>query len=234
MASALAEAHIEAQRRLRVLTGRGVTQIWNALPGYDRADVPTWLSAVVPLVNAAQRQSVALTDGYLAQAMNRAPLGINPDALIGAAVRNGTSPNEVYTRPMIALWSGLAEGKLWADASSAALARAVSSSAMDVQLSMARTAQEIGRVDPQLQKFQRVADGSACAFCQEVDGAILNSDDAMPLHNNCGCSVEPADDSASITPLPDSVAVNDHGELGPLLGDPSQSFMTEAEAYARH
>jgi ribosomal protein S18 acetylase RimI-like enzyme len=39
--------------------------------------------------------------------------------------------------------------------------------------------------------FQRVADGDACAFCGEIDGAFLKSDDPMPLHNNCGCSVEP-------------------------------------------
>lgn len=39
--------------------------------------------------------------------------------------------------------------------------------------------------------FQRVADPGACEFCQEVDGAYLKADDVMPLHNNCGCSVEP-------------------------------------------
>jgi len=39
--------------------------------------------------------------------------------------------------------------------------------------------------------FQRVADGGACEFCQTVDGAFLYSDDVMPLHNRCGCGIEP-------------------------------------------
>lgn len=47
----------------------------------------------------------------------------------------------------------------------------------------------------------------------------------MPLHNNCGCSLEPVlDDFPGDTPLPDTVAVNEHGELGPILGGPDHEF----------
>src|SRR4051794_19937682 len=39
--------------------------------------------------------------------------------------------------------------------------------------------------------YRRVVDGDCCDFCAAVDGAFVYSDDPMPLHPGCGCSVEP-------------------------------------------
>lgn len=208
----------------------GVERIWQGLPGHDRENVDEWLSRVLPLVGAGQRQSVALTEAFLARSLERQPFGLNPDGLVGAAVRAGTPPEEVYTRPFVTMWASLGNGSLWQDAFGAGLARAKGSAAMDVQLSMRDTATAVGQVDPQIQRFQRVADGEACAFCQEVDGAILNSDDAMPLHNNCGCGIEPLTQAKPVTAKPAGVAIHQHGELGPVLADPTQNFTTEAHA----
>lgn len=228
MATALARAHIEAERRLRVLTVRGVERIWGDLPAYDKANLDEWLSKVLPLIEAAQRQSVALTDAYLARALERQPLGVNPNELIGAAVRNGTPPSVTYKRPFIELWSKLDAGVSFADASSAALARAQGMAAFDVQGAMARTAQAVGREDAQIQRWQRVANPGACIFCSELDGAVLLSEDALPIHNSCGCGIEPLTDAVAVTPLPRTVAVENHGELGPILADPAHSFTSEA------
>jgi hypothetical protein len=41
--------------------------------------------------------------------------------------------------------------------------------------------------------YQRVADGGACEFCLLLDGAQFRTDDPMPIHNNCGCGVEPVE-----------------------------------------
>src|SRR5262245_59559383 len=98
MPSTLALAHIEAERRLRELTKQGLTRIWWALPGHDKVNLDQWLSECLPLVEAAQRASVALTDSYISRSLERPPVGIDPAEVIGAAVRAGTSPEEVYTR----------------------------------------------------------------------------------------------------------------------------------------
>jgi len=225
MASPLAEAHIAAQARLRGLTVRTLTRIWNELPGYDRENVDEWLSRVLPVVLTAQRTAGNLTEAYLARAMDRQPFGTVPDY-----PRNDASPDEVYQRPFVTLWGKLGEGLMFADASSAALARATSTAAMDVQMAMAQTARAVGTADPLIQRFQRVADAGACAFCQEVDGAILNSDDAMPLHNNCGCGIEPLTEARPVTPVSQNVAVHQHGELGPVLGSAEHDFTTAALA----
>lgn len=223
-ADSLTHAHIAAEARLRSATVAATTRLWKNLPGYDRADVPVWLARVLPVVLTAQRQSVSLTEAYLAQKLQRRPFGLDPNLLIGSGVRAGVAPEEVYQRPFVTLWADLKAGKGFAVASEAALARIRGSAAMDVQLSMARTAQAVGIADARIQRFQRVADGGACDFCQEVDGAILNSDDAMPLHNFCGCGIEPLTDAPPVSALPSTVAVHDHGELGPVLADPNHSF----------
>ncbi len=230
MPSSLTAAHIEAMRRLRRLTTGGVERIWIDLGSWDRKDVDQWLSRVLPLVDTAQRQSVALTEAYLARYMGRQPLGLTPSKLTGAAVRNGTPPAEVYERSFVTLWSALGSGSLFEDASSKALARATGTSAMDVQLSMRATADAVEREDDGIFGFERAADPGACAFCQEVDGAYVKSGDAMALHNHCGCGLEPLTKPHHLAAnLPSGVAVEQHGELGAVLVDPKQNFTSEAD-----
>src|ERR1041384_461312 len=191
MASPLTNAHIEAERRLRVLTKRAVEAIWVNMPAYDRGDLDQWLSRVLPLVDTAQKQSVALTEAYLARYMGRQPLGLNPSELTGAAVRNGTPPAEVYERPFVTLWSALGSGSLFEDAAGKALARAVGTAAIDTQLSMRATADEVDAADDNLYGYTRVANPTACAFCREVDGAYVKASAgfAYELHHGCGCSL---------------------------------------------
>ncbi len=225
MASALASAHIEAERRLRELATRTTERIWRSLPGYDRADLDRWLSLVLPVIATGQRASAALTDAYLARALDRAPLGLDPDQLTGAAVRNGTDPAEVYERPFVTVWTALSAGTAYEDAVAAGLARAKGAAAMDMQLSMRATANTVERSDPAMYGFQRVADAGACEFCAAIDGAYVKFADAMPLHNFCGCGLEPLTESHSLAAtLPSGVAVHRHGELGAVLGDPAHSF----------
>lgn len=230
MSSPLASAHILAEERLRKATTAIVGRIWAGLPGYDRQNVDQWLSTVLPVVAAGQRQSVALTEAYIARYLDRPPRGIDVEELIGAAVRNGTPPETVYERPFVSVWADLGAGKLFEDAYASGLARATSSAAMDVQLSMRATANAVQNADEGVYGYQRVADGGACAFCLEIDGAYVKSADAFPLHNNCGCGLEPLTaPHPRAAKLPSGVAVHQHGELGPVLTDPSHSFTSESQ-----
>lgn len=239
-----AQAHIEAQARLRALVAQGVKNLWTGLPGYDEVNVDPFVSAVVPLVEGGQRHSVALTNAFIARSLGRQPVGVNVDELIGAGVRNGTTPQEVYRRPFVTLWTGLKNGSQYTDALNAAMARATGSAQMDVQLSMRATLGAVQQADDTIYGYQRTADGDACDFCQGVDGAYIKDGDAMPLHDRCGCGVEVLSgphrsathlpDGTQIrehrggplisTPPPSTVAIEQHGELGPVLTDPSQHF----------
>lgn len=241
MSSALAQAHIRAEAQLRRSVVTALTRIWGELPAYNRENVDEWLSRALPAVAAGQRRSIAVTEAYLARALGRQPLGLDREQLMGAAVRAGTAPEDVYQRPFVTLWSSLGEGTPYEDAVAGGLARATSSAAMDVQLSMRATADAVDAVDEGFYGYTRVADPGACEFCLEVDGAYVKASDGfvMALHNNCGCGLEPntaphrgavrLPDGSQVRahqygPLTDKVAVEEHGELGPLLVHPDQHF----------
>lgn len=245
MPAPLVSAHIEGEARLRRLASQALAGIWADLPGYDRKNVDEWLARALPVIATAQRSSVALTEAFMSQYLGRRPLGLNPAELTGAAVRNGTEPAEVYERPFVTLWSALGEGTAFAEASNAALARATSTGTMDVQLSMRATADAIDQADESFYGYTRVADGDACAFCQEVDGAYVKASGgfAMALHNNCGCGLEPnlephrgavhLPDGTRVReyqhgPLNGTVAVHEHGELGAVLTAAGDHFTAES------
>lgn len=226
----LVSAHIEAQARLRGLVSRAVQGIWTGLPGYDEENVANWLARVVPVVLAGQRQSAALTDAFIARAMRRAPIGIKAETVTGAAARNGVAPQEIYRRPFVTVWTALGNGQALEQAVTAGLARARSTAAMDIQLASRSTLTAIEQADGDIRGWQRVADPGACEFCQQVDGAFVKSAAAMPLHNHCGCTLEPLTSRAGTSPVPDGVAVHMHGELGPVLTSPDHHFTSEAVA----
>lgn len=228
MASPLADAHIVAQARLRGLTERAVARIWRELAGYDRSDVDEWLSKVLPVMDASQKGSIALTQAYVARALERQPLGLSA-AEITRRIRGRTTPEEVWRRPFVTVWGGLANGLRWDDAVAKGLERATGTAAIDVQMASRGAYAAIEREDSKIQRWQRVADAGACDFCASIDGAIVLSADAMPLHNHCGCGLEPVLEDLAPTPLPAGVAVHEHGELGPVLADPAHDFTSPSD-----
>ncbi len=223
MPAALVSAHIEAQARLRTLAAAAVARAWAGLPNHDEASVAPFVAAVVPVVTAVQRQSITLADAFVARALGRRTLGIASGPAIDA-LRGDTTPADVYRRPFVTVWTALANGVPFEQALAAGAARATSLAEMDVQLAQRGGLQAIQRADRTIQGWRRVADPGACKFCAAVDGARLRTANAMALHDRCGCSIEPEVNAAAPTPLPDDVAVHEHGELGPTLGDPAHAF----------
>lgn len=232
---------MEGQARLRRVVVAALTDIWQDLPAHNRENLDEWLSRALPAVRTAQNASVALTNAYIASAMDRGPLALDLSQLVGAGVRNGTPPQEVYERPFVTLWSKLGAGADFERASSAALARATGTATLDVQLSMRATADAIDDLDSNLYGYRRVANPAACAFCKQVDGAYVKASAgfAYALHSGCGCGLEPntephrgavelADGSEvrayQFGPLNESVAVREHGEVGAVLVGAGERF----------
>lgn len=231
MASRLSNAHIELQRRLRVATATAAVGAWHGLGSWDEEDVPRFLAFVVPMILASQQTSVALTEAFLASFLGRQPLGVDPAKLIGPAVRSGAAPEEVYARPFVTLWSALKEGKPFEDGLNAAAARIDGTTQADVQLASRATFQAVQDTDDAIFGYQRVADGGACDFCQAIDGAYVKSADASPIHDRCGCGLEPLTrphPRASYLPsgaaVSDDYAIHQHGEMGSVLTAPEHTF----------
>lgn len=216
----LTQRYQDALARLRAQATTMVGAAWDSLERYDEAQVSEWLDLVEPVVLAGQAQAVALTDAYLAALLERAPLGLLPEELTGAAVRAGTTPAEVYRRPFVTVWTALAAGTAWAAATSAGRAQATTSAATDIALSTRAAASAAGELDDSITGFARVPDGNACEFCTSAAGQRYRTDDLMPLHPNCGCTLEPL--TTGLAPRahpepPEPATVEEHGELGPVL-----------------
>lgn len=233
MASAVAEAHIEAQARLRALTVQVVAKAWDRLPNYDEESVAPFLALVVPLVLSAQRQSAALTNAFLARALRRSPVGVDVNRLVGAAIRNGAAPEVVYRRPFVQTWTALKDHTPWEQAVSAGRERATGAAAMDVQNTMRHTLRLVGDADPLILGYQRVPDGDACPFCILIAGRRYRTDQLLEVHPRCGCSVDVITEAnrgdftgnrENDLAIPKGVAFHEHGELGPLVGSSDHSF----------
>lgn len=231
--SQLAAAHIEGQRRLRVRAARAAQLAWESLDSYNEDDLGPWLNLILPLVLGSQRSSALLTNQFLASAVDRRPLPVPIAEVTGAAVRNGTDPTTVYTRPFVSVWSELKQGKAWEEAVKAGMDRATSAVQTDTQLSMRATLQVVGSKDDRILGYQRVPDGDACTFCQLIAGRRYLKKDLLPVHPRCGCGVDVITlanrkDFAGVIEndldLPPEVAIRQHGELGPVVVDARHRF----------
>jgi hypothetical protein len=225
--------------RTRTAVSQGVARAWNSLPDYNRGNVDTFLHRALPIVKAGQTRAVGLTGAYLSRHLSVPPLGLNPKDLTGAAVRNGTDPSVVYTRPFIQMWASLAKNGDFQQALQTGLSRAEASAEMDIALSMTHAVLAYGQQSSEeIVGWRRVADGGACPFCSEIDGATTGPDEPMPLHDRCGCTVDPitrwtmTTEDAPTTDPGDVVGDTEiamHGELGPLIVRKGDAFTTEAD-----
>jgi len=238
--TALAEAHIQAQARTRAATERAITTLWAQLASYNEADVSAFVTPAVATVTAAQRASIALTAAFISRSLGYQPSPISAAQVI-AALRPGTTPQEVYRRPFVTVWTDLKAGTPYQQAVAAGRARAQATAAMDVQLAMRQTLVTIGERTDDILGYRRVPDASACAFCRLIAGQRYTTEQLMPVHNRCGCGVDliteanrgdftgnPEND-LSITRDGVTAAVVEHGELGPVLVNGAHTFTSLAD-----
>ncbi len=186
------DALIDVRNRVSTRVERN----WRSLGSWNEADVDRFLARTLPVVDAGQRRTVSLTDAYLARVTSTRAVGLPADDLVGAGVRNGTPPTDVYRRPFVQLWSALSNGSQFMDAMNAAGVRAAQSAASDVSLSMRASAdafqeQATGPVESDIIGWERVLDPDACAYCATASTQRYKSANLAPIHANCQCGIAP-------------------------------------------
>ncbi len=205
------QAHIAANTRLQEIAATAAAAAWLGLGSYDEEDVPRFLARVVPVILAAQRQSVVLTVAFLARAIGRRPAAVDVTQLVGAAIRTatpeviaasqrgglalasdatGVPPEVVYRRPFVAVWSDLSKGTPWADAVNAGRERVEATAAFDAQNAMRHTLRAVGEADDLILGYRRVPDSDACDFCKLIAGRRYLTSDLMEVHPRCQCGVD--------------------------------------------
>lgn len=234
MASQLATAHIEGQQRIRERAAASAQAAWESLDSHDEEDIAPWLLLILPLVLGAERSSAMLTNQFLARSAEHPPLPVPVAEVTGAALRNGTTPEEVYARPFVTVWSELKEGKSREDAVKAGMERATVGVQTDVQLAMRTTLKVVGGRDDRILGYQRVPDADACPFCTLIAGRRYLKHKLLPVHPRCGCGVDVITRAnrheftggieENDLDLPPEVAIRQHGELGPVVVDARHRF----------
>jgi hypothetical protein len=161
-------------------------------------------------------------------------LGLNTDALTGAGARNGVTPEEVYKRAFTTVWTSIATIG-FAAAVEKGLSRLKSTADMDVAMSARDTMVAFAQSEDRIVGYTRIADPACCDFCQMLDGVTTGPTEPQPLHNNCGCDAEPifatssaasdvSDNALAPGEVIDQVAIEQHGELGPVITNKRDSF----------
>ncbi len=235
MLPALTAAYQGEMKRTRQAVADHVASVWRRLPDYRDEQVPGFLQAALPVVQAGQRRAVALTSAYLSRALGAPPVGLDVETLVGAAVRNGMDPAEVYRRPFVTTWAAIAKIGVQA-AIEKGLSRLTSTADMDVAMSGRDTLLAYQRVAPAVESdriigWRRVAEPGCCDFCLSIDGAHTGPDEPQPLHNRCGCTADPITAGSSLVGALlgvgsriDKTVIREHGELGPVITAHGDSF----------
>lgn len=190
MASPLAEAHREAQTRIRNGTARAVGQVWKELGSYDRSDVGRYVLAVVPIIEGGKRQAVATANSFIGRSVEKPPPLIPADE-IARDVRNGVSEAEVQRRPFVATWTALKDDKPWSKAVDEGLTYAVQAASTDVALAMRDALRASMLAEPTIWGYKRVPSATACSYCVLASSQMYQSETLLPLHAHCHCGVDP-------------------------------------------
>lgn len=235
MVSALTAAYQGEMKRTRAAVSAHVASTWRRLPNYRDEQIPGFLKATLPVVQAGQRRAVALTSAYLSRMLGAPPVGLDVEALIGAAVRNGMDPAEVYRRPFVTTWAAIQRIGLEA-AIQKGLSRLESTADMDVAMSGRDALLAYQREAPASESdriigWTRVAEPGCCDFCLSIDGAHTGPEEPQPLHNRCGCTADPITARSGLvgallgigSQIGDTV-IRDHGELGPVITAHGDAF----------
>jgi hypothetical protein len=244
-----------------------VNASWGQLDSWREPDIAAFAAKVAPVIAGGQRQVASLTDSYIAMLASITletsvhPVGIPTKAVTDEAIR-GVNVVEVFKRTGPTVWAALAGGASIDEAVQQGLQRALVMASTDLQLAKTTASQYALERQPRATGYQRVPDDGACDLCLLASTQRYHVGDLMPIHDRCGCDVEPlfADESSGGQVINEDlrssleekgvtvyrgdgeqsfygtvgdahigVAVEQHGELGPVLTVAGQQFTSEAD-----
>lgn len=167
---------------------------WSALTSYRDLDASRFVDAIVPVVEASQRQAATLTEQYLGQVYGALTDDL-PD-LVGAgdlpSELRGVPAEELYQRPFKTIWRELSEGESLESAVEEGKRRLDNIAATDVTLAARLTSQETLQRLPKVVGYRRVLTGAEnCGLCVVASTQRYHKADLLPIHPGCDCVVSP-------------------------------------------
>lgn len=212
--------------RLRALVATQVAAGW----AQRRTDRAAAIEQATRLVEAGQAQTVRLVEAYMAakalyETGQLVRVGLDPTAYTTAALRRLPSVS-VYSRPFGAFGAQLNAGASLDEALKSALASVIKLATTDLQLAQTHAARDwMERSGEQLTGkvrivgYRRVLTGPGphCALCEVASTRTYRVSDLLPIHEHCGCTVQPLYGTEPVASVGTTVRVDIDPELGPRL-----------------
>jgi hypothetical protein len=196
----------------------------------DAKEIAEWTPAYIEgqasllgiIVRAAQMVVGNLTTVDLSQKFGGKPAPVSP--LI--AIRDTGIPKSVeYQRPFWETVKAVRNGADKVSALQTGLTRMVQLTDTDLQMAKVRQAQISLRAQG-VKTYRRVTTSDRpCDLCEVAATQIYYTDDLMPIHPKCACDIVEDDSDETPGETPDSIAVHQHGEVGPMLTKAGEHFL---------
>jgi len=207
---------VQRQRLSQAVTAAAAA-IWARSYG-DRVQA---VNQSVQIVTAGQRHVVALVDSYFALKMAAATgagavKGLDPARYTIEALRR-VPADVVYARPFGALGAAFNAGADNAQAVDSGLSALTKLASTDLQLAQTHSASDWMQGESTIVGWRRVTDGNPCELCGLAATRTYRKEDLMPIHEHCGCTVEPLWGTHAVASVGTVVTVENDPELGPRL-----------------
>lgn len=258
----LVDAQARQRQRIHTSTAEAVAKLvlgWSDF--YTPAMVRRLLDQLIRLIEPAQERTASTTDAYLARAIAElrgrpvAPVGVRLDV----AKLRGLDHRETLERIAAEYRYQRSEGLDDGDARQRAQRRARLIVDEDLSLAARETTRQVYSRTKGITAYRRVirperSAGGTCGLCVAASDQRYKTDQLLPIHALCKCETLPiigsldpgrslnrdeldelykrAGGTASEALKRTRYQVNEHGELGPVLGEPGQNFRGPSEVAA--
>lgn len=196
---ALADAQAAATGKVTDTLQKAVYKIWEGFTDwYDDAAVYDRVQKSVTLVEAAQGQTRKQAESYLRSVFKLLDLDspFVPDFGMLEYPRHGVAPETVWERPAILNRYLISTGMSPTEAMQQVLSRVQEMAVKEVQLAQREHSGQVMSMTAGVVGYRRIVHPErsrtgVCGLCLVAADRIYQSDELMPLHDNCKCTVLP-------------------------------------------
>jgi hypothetical protein len=183
----------------RLVRGAGALagNVFRQLGSWRDDDIARYLNIVGPQIDGLKLQAANLQAAYYqevakANGESFTPQPVRSQDLTDQTLRNGPSPQEVYRRPFVEVYTALAGNQLLRTAVERGAARASSLAETDIQLASRQAGFKQRQGNNNIVGYRRVLTGSEnCALCAIASTQRYRKIDLKPIHPGCDCGEEP-------------------------------------------
>ena len=169
---------------------------WELAPEDLDASHSRWLELAATALRATQQAGVRLTAAYaaafLASELRQpsAPPAIDATRYAGMS-RDGRLLEDALAPSLYTVKAAIADGQSFEEASALGRSRALRAVASDAIAAPRAALADVVREDGRIVGWRRVTSGGCGACLAAATGAIHADDEALAVHDNCRCSMEP-------------------------------------------